>query len=98
MFDYPGVEIEKSISRREFEAAASPSVESIFETLREALELANVRSEDVEIVCSTGGTSQVGLIARGLRELFGQARFHQLSSYRAVVDGLARRAHQKLRA
>jgi hypothetical chaperone protein len=96
VFDYPEVEVNRVISRQDFEAAVTPPIEEIFDTLRNMLARAGVRPENVEVVCSTGGTSRVGLITQRLGEMFEHARFHRLSSFRAVVDGLAERARSRL--
>jgi hypothetical chaperone protein len=97
-FDYPGVEIAQRIDRGQFEEAVQPPISEIFESLDATLDQAGVSRDQIEVVCSTGGTSRVDLIAQGLRERVPKARFHSLSSFRAVVDGLAERAHRILTA
>jgi hypothetical chaperone protein len=53
---------------------------------------AGVRTQDIDVVCSTGGTAKVPAIARGLADRFGQRRVQELRTFHSVIQGLAERA------
>ncbi len=97
-FDYPGVDVTEPISLADFSAATRGERESIFRELAATLERARVEPDQIEVVCCTGGTSRVSLIASELKSVFPRATHHSLSSFRAVVDGLARLARRDLLA
>lgn len=93
---YPGIELVEHILGGEFEGATQESVEAMMDCLRSTLRMARVPPSDVEVVCCTGGTARVYFIAERLAALLPNADVHALSSFKAVVDGLALRARQLL--
>lgn len=95
-FDYPGIEIEQGLTLEQFETASREEVTRIIEALDTTLKAGGVRPAQVEIVCVTGGSARVPRIARALRDRFSGAEFHALSSFHAVVEGLAERARKAL--
>lgn len=97
-FDYPEVDIQETVSVAAFRSATEEPIEKVLSGLRATLRRAGVSEGEVEVVCCTGGTAKVHQIETRLRAMFSAARVHQLSSFRAVVDGLARRAQQQLLA
>ena len=97
-FDYPEVAITESVNAEQFEQSTQRAVDAIVHSVQGLLARAGVDAREVEVLCCTGGTAKVHLIARRLRDLFPSAELHSLSSFRAVVDGLARRAQQQLLA
>lgn len=94
---YPGAELERSVARAELQHAATKPLDRIMQALDETLSTANVRPEDVEIACLTGGTSRVPLVQQAIRERLPQAATRTLSSFHSVVQGLARRAQELVR-
>jgi len=97
-FDYPDVAITETVDAPQFEASTQRAVDAIVGSVQGLLDRAGVSPGEVDVLCCTGGTAKVHLIARRLRALFPNAELHSLSSFRAVVDGLARRAQQQLQA
>ncbi|HEU5076344.1 MAG TPA: Hsp70 family protein [Polyangiaceae bacterium] len=95
-FDYPEVTISETVDGTQFEVATQKAVAAIVQSVEDLLERAQTPAVDVDVLCCTGGTAKVHLIANRLRALFPNAQLHSLSSFRAVVDGLARRAQQQL--
>jgi hypothetical chaperone protein len=91
-FDYPGVELARTVTTQELEVATTRAVGRIVACLDETLAQASVRAEDVEIVCLTGGTSRMTIVERALREHLPRAAVRRLSSFHSVVHGLARHA------
>ena len=56
------------------------------------LQNAKLTPADIDLVCSTGGTARVPVIARAIEERFGPGKLHRLSSFHSVIQGLAQRA------
>jgi hypothetical chaperone protein len=95
-FEYPGIDIVESFTRERFEAASARVSSSILGRLDEVLERAGIAPKDIDRVCSTGGTAKVPVIKRGLEARFGAEKLQALSSFHAVIQGLAERARQLL--
>ena len=95
-FHVPGIDIDRDITRSEFEAGASRELGAILGALDATLARGGARPSDVERVCLTGGTARVPCIERALRERFGAERLHALRGLHAVAEGLGRQAHQLL--
>ena len=60
--------------------------------LDDVLERAGISASDIDRVCSTGGTAKVPVIKHGLEARFGAEKLQALSSFHAVIQGLAERA------
>jgi hypothetical chaperone protein len=91
-FEYPGIDIRESMTRARFEAASARVSGSILERLDRTLERAGLTASDIDRVCSTGGTAKVPVIKHGLEARFGADKLQGLSSFHAVIQGLAERA------
>ena len=91
-FEYPGIDIEESMTRARFEEASARVSSGILERLDQVLENAGITAKDIDRVCSTGGTAKVPIIERGLQARFGADKLQALSSFHAVIQGLAERA------
>ncbi|MET0339549.1 MAG: Hsp70 family protein [Polyangiales bacterium] len=91
---YPGAEIARTVARGTFTDAALKPAERIMAALDRTLETAKVRPEQVEIVCLTGGTARAPLMQQAIRARLPNAAVRGLSSFHAVVQGLARRAQE----
>jgi hypothetical chaperone protein len=96
VFEYPSLSLSEPVSRPEFEAAIGAGVAEIFACLDETLKRAGIGAERIDVVCLTGGTGRVPLIAERLAKIFRRARIHRLRSLHAVVQGLAERARALL--
>jgi hypothetical chaperone protein len=92
VFDYPSLDIDEVVRKDELEAAIADAVRVIFASLDDTLRRAGITAEQVDVVCLTGGTGRVPVIAEGLTRIFRHARIHRLRSLHAVVQGLAERA------
>jgi hypothetical chaperone protein len=91
-FEYPGIDIQESFTRERFETAGTRVSSAILSRLDQVLERAGIAPSDIERVCSTGGTAKVPIIQRGLETRFGAHKLQALSSFHAVIQGLAERA------
>jgi hypothetical chaperone protein len=95
-FEYPGIEVVESFTRERFEAASQRVSSSILTRLDDVLARAGLGPADIDRVCSTGGTAKVPVIRRGLEARFGSEKLQALSSFHAVIQGLAERARLTL--
>ena len=91
-FEYPGIDIRENMTRARFETASARVSGSILERLDQTLERAGIAASDIDRVCSTGGTAKVPIIKHGLEARFGADKLQALSSFHAVIQGLAERA------
>lgn len=98
VFDYPKLAIDETVSRANFESFIGKNVEAILGTLDETLRGAGVRPEQIDLVCCTGGTAQVPLLKEGLAARFGGEKLKQYNHFHSVVQGLAHRAQQWMKA
>jgi len=91
-FEYPGIDISETVTRAQFEEGSDKVSTAILDRLDQVLARAGLTPGDIDRVCSTGGTAKVPVIARGLSERFGEPKLQALSSFHAVIQGLAERA------
>jgi hypothetical chaperone protein len=97
-FEYPGIDIEESFTRERFETASARVSSAILSRLDQVLERAGIAPSEIERVCSTGGTAKVPIIQLGLETRFGAHKLQALSSFHAVIQGLAERARALLQS
>lgn len=90
----PSIAISVPMTRHELNTAATPPVSAISNSLQKTLYDAAVDPRDVEILCFTGGTSRMPLVAQSLQQLVPNATATNTSSFHAVVQGLARKARE----
>ena len=95
-FEYPGIDITETMTRARFEEASAKVSGSILERLDDVLTRAGISASDIDRVCSTGGTAKVPVIKHGLESRFGADKLQALSSFHAVIQGLAQRARSVL--
>jgi hypothetical chaperone protein len=95
-FRYPSLEFREPVRRGEFEASIAQPVTAIFACLDDTLKRAGLAAEQIDVVCLTGGTGRVPLIAERISHTFARARIHRLRSLHAVVQGLGERARASL--
>ncbi|HKO49107.1 MAG TPA: Hsp70 family protein [Polyangiaceae bacterium] len=91
-FEYPGIDIREEMTRARFESASARVSGGILERLDQTLQRAGIAASDIDRVCSTGGTAKVPVIKHGLEARFGSDKLQALSSFHAVIQGLAERA------
>ena len=94
VLDYPGAELAVPTTRARLEGAAARPIDRMLGSLDGVLAAADVRAEDIEIVCLTGGTSRMPRVEAAFRERLPRAGFRRLRSFHSVVQGLARRARE----
>lgn len=92
-FEYPSIDVHERITRPEFEGAAEKAKGAILSCLDETVTRSGVGASGIDVVCCTGGTARVPLLADALSARFGADKIQSFRGFHAVVEGLARQAH-----
>lgn len=95
-FEYPTISAHQLVGRDRFESGATPQVRRILDTLHDVVARAGVAPADVDLVCCTGGTSRVPMIAEAIAECFGRDKMQEMKNLHSVIGGLAIRAQGHL--
>ena len=93
-FEYPGILIDETVKRSQFNEYVENQVETILASLDETVKLSQLKYSDIDIVCCTGGTAKVPLIQQGLIERFGKEKVLEHNHFHSIVEGLAERAKE----
>jgi hypothetical chaperone protein len=94
VFEYPTISIHERVTRGEFDRASERVLARIVDRLDETLASAGLSASDVEIVCCTGGTAKVPIVARAIGAKFPRARVEEFKSFHSIVEGLALHARE----
>jgi hypothetical chaperone protein len=94
-FNYPEIEIDENIKRKDFESYAKAPLDSIINSLDETLKKAAVAPEKIDRVLCTGGTAKVHWLRECLTHRFGADKMYNLDPFRGVAQGLMERAFEK---
>lgn len=98
LFDYPGIEIAQSVTRKGFERSAQSPIERILSRFEETLAAAGVSASDLDRVYLTGGTAQVPALIDAIADRAGAHKLSHVRTFHAVIQGLAERARELVRA
>lgn len=90
----PSIAFTEQINRPLLAAITEAEVASIVDAMNETLARSGVARDDVDILCLTGGTSQMPLVANALLASLPNAKPRRMSSFHSVVLGLARHARE----
>jgi hypothetical chaperone protein len=91
-FDYPGIEIKDSFTTNQFQSWADTAKHQIFEALDRCLVNGNIKPQQIDLVCLTGGTAKVPFIRAELERRFGAHRLQTQSHFHTVLSGLVESA------
>lgn len=91
-FVHPGIDVHERVTRAGFEDAASRARDAILAALDATVARSGVGREGIDVVCCTGGTAKVPLVAGAIADRFGAEKMHAFRSFHAVVQGLAHHA------
>ncbi|MFO0612696.1 MAG: Hsp70 family protein [Polyangiaceae bacterium] len=90
----PSLAFREETSRALLDRVATPSVGAIVGAMDKTLTEAGIAGSDVELLCLTGGTAQMPLVARAIQDRLPNAGLRRLKSFHSVVRGLAHRARE----
>jgi len=87
--------LEVSVERLRFESDLAEKITSLKSTAQEALKLAKISAEDIELVILTGGASAVPVVRQAFIELFPNAELSTDNLLGSVCEGLLYDARRK---
>jgi hypothetical chaperone protein len=95
-FTYPaiegGIDVHERVARGGFERSARKVNDAILRCLDETVERAKLQPSDIDVVCCTGGTARVPVLAEAIASRFGEDKVQRFKSFHAVALGLAEHA------
>jgi len=94
VFDRPNLNISQNITKTDFETSIAPDLETSKECINEALNLANLKANNIDKVILTGGSSQVPIFINQIKNIFGEDKIITSDHFTSVASGLALRAEQ----
>lgn len=80
--------LDEPLTVDEFEETIVPVVDAIEGSIAECLARASVSAADIDRVILTGGTSQVPVLDRLVRRVFGEEKLHRPDFFASVATGL----------
>ncbi|NLF67042.1 MAG: Hsp70 family protein [Chloroflexi bacterium] len=91
--DGPGFDVMQLVTRREFEHVIRPEYLRIEQHMDETLRASGLRPEQIDAVIRTGGSAEIPLFQKMLRQKFGGDRLHSIDTFGSVTAGLGIIAH-----
>jgi hypothetical chaperone protein len=92
--DEPSLAFREPTTRAALDRLAETAVAGIVASLDATVAAARIAHADVEVLCFTGGTSRMPLVAETLARRVPRADVRRLQSFHSVVRGLATRARE----
>lgn len=92
VFDYPSLEITQRFSAQQFIDWALQTKTQIFEAMDRCLTSAGMTTDQVDLVCLTGGTAKVPFIQKELENRFGKEKLQTQAHFHSVLGGLVEAA------
>lgn len=90
----PAIEIEELIPRQDFEEIVLANMERVEDVIEVALRSAGIRTENVDVVATTGGSSLIPMVQLLLARKFGAEKVRSKDAFTSVAAGLAWRARE----
>lgn len=94
-FERPGISINASVSRRDFEELIANHMFAVEKAIDNALDEAGIGANDIHTVVRTGGSSDIPMFLGMVQRKFPSATVRPLPIYTAVVEGLGRIAAER---
>lgn len=91
-FDNLGKELSFTIKLDDFEDTIHSECDKIIHSMKECLSLANLKPDAIDMLILTGGTSQIPLVERAIRQLFPNSLISDKQRMESVALGLAHMA------
>ncbi len=88
------IEINTTITKNVFEKIIQDDLVNIDKTINKALKAANIKSEEIDAVATTGGSSLIPAIYKQLQNKFGAKKIKESDAFTSVAAGLAHRAKE----
>lgn len=83
------------VNRERFDLSLGDKLKLLVETINEALNAANIKGEDIDLIIMTGGASAVPIIQKTFVDLFPNADLSSENKMGSVCEGLLHDARRK---
>lgn len=83
-----GITIKENVSRSEFEQMISADTEKIQKCVQEVLSNGSIKSDDIDVVFLTGGSSNIPYIKKVFENMFGAHKVRRTDVFTSVAYGL----------
>jgi hypothetical chaperone protein len=90
----PGIDMDQEVERWDFERLIGPDVRAVAACIDRALQAANMKPDDINVVLRTGGSSRIPAYVRMLAEKFSPERLQEMDVFTGVASGLAIAAYE----
>jgi hypothetical chaperone protein len=94
VIDEPSLAFEATATAAGLATSSENQVAAILAALQRTLDTAGLAPDQIDILCLTGGTSRMPLLASAIEAHLPKAATRRLKSFHSVVQGLARRAKE----
>jgi hypothetical chaperone protein len=84
----PGIDIDQTVERWDFERMIGPDVRTVAACIDRALASASLSPADIHIVLRTGGSSRIPVFVNMLTAKFGSAAMVEMDPFTGVAQGL----------
>ncbi|MFZ5365988.1 MAG: Hsp70 family protein [Patescibacteria group bacterium] len=93
-FQNKNIDTKTQITRKEFERIISQQISEVEATLNHALASAKKKTEEIDVVATTGGSSLIPVFQNLLKKKFGSKKLKRQETFTSVATGLALRAKE----
>jgi hypothetical chaperone protein len=83
------IDINIEITKLEFEKIIEPRVSAVKKCVEDTLSKANLKSDDIDVVVRTGGSSLIPVFENMLYDLFGHDKVTEFDPFTSVAAGLS---------
>lgn len=97
-YSFLDLKVEQLIEAKKYWLSLAPTIDEVMEAMNDVFKQSEMRPEQVDEVCLTGGTSQFPLIKSELKRIFGKEKILEHNIYQSVVNGLAQFALKQLKS
>jgi hypothetical chaperone protein len=84
----PGIDIDQSIERWDFERLIGPDVRAVAACVDRAVAAAGLSHADIDVVLRTGGSSRIPAFVTMLTTRFGNSAMVEMDPFTGVAQGL----------
>lgn len=89
-----GLDLYELILRTRFERLIAEDVEKVNQAVDELMRKSGLRTEQIQAVLRTGGSSEIPIFIDLLAQRFGAERIQELNPFTSIVGGLALKGHE----
>lgn len=92
LYEQDDISITEPVNYLEFVDMTKDKINQIFKELDYVMSAAGVSSDQIDLICCTGGTSKVPEVSDRLVSIFGEDKIKTFKNFHSVIQGLAEKA------